>query len=54
MYKVVACYTMFDRYGDKDMDYDVFYADTKEQAEKIVDGLDQDYYDYIEIQKVIK
>jgi hypothetical protein len=31
----------------------MFRADTKEEAEKIVEGLDKEYYVFIEIAKVI-
>ena len=54
MYKVYAYYTHYDRRtGDKELDYDMFRADSKEEAEKIVAGLDKDYYDMIEIRKEI-
>lgn len=54
MYKVRAYYTSYDRHtGDKEEDYDMFRADSKEAAEKIVEGLDKSYYDSIEIVKVI-
>lgn len=54
MYKVYAYYTDYDRRtGDKELDYDMFRANSKEEAEKIVEGLDKDYYDYIDIAKVI-
>jgi hypothetical protein len=53
MYKVYAHYEEFDRYGDRLESYDMFRADTKEEVEKIVEGLDKEYYVFIEIAKVI-
>ena len=53
MYKIYAHYEEFDRYGDRLESYDMFRADTKEEAEKIVEGLDKEYYVFIEIAKVI-
>jgi hypothetical protein len=53
MYKVYAHYEEFDRYGDRLESYDMFRADTQEEAEKIVEGLDKEYYVFIEIAKVI-
>lgn len=54
MYKIYAYYEEFDRKtGDRYESYDLFRADTKDAAEKIVEGLDKTYYDYIEIKKVI-
>jgi hypothetical protein len=53
MYKFYAHYEEFDRYGDRLESYDMFRADTKEEAEKIVEGLDKEYYIFIEIAKVI-
>ena len=54
MYKIYAHYEEFDRKtGDRYESHDLFKADTKEAAEKIVEGLDKTYYDYIEIKKVI-
>lgn len=54
MFKVYAYYTYYDRRtGDKELDYDMFRADSNEEAEKIVEGLDKDYYDMIEIRKEI-
>ena len=54
MYKVYAYYEEFDRKtGDRYESYDWWPRDTKEEAEKLVEGLDKTYYDYIEIKKVI-
>jgi tRNA U55 pseudouridine synthase TruB len=54
MYKIYAHYEEFDRKtGDRYESHDLFKADTKEAADKIVEGLDKTYYDYIEIKKVI-
>jgi hypothetical protein len=54
MYKIYAHYEEFDRKtGDRYESHDLFRADTKDAAEKIVEGLDKTYYDYIEIKKVI-
>jgi hypothetical protein len=58
MYKIYAHYDWllgeFDRKtGNRYESYDLFKADTKEAADKIVEGLDKTYYDYIEIKKVI-
>jgi antirestriction protein len=54
MYKIYAHYEEFDRKtGDRYESHDLFKADTKEAADKIVEGLDKDYYDYIEIKKGI-
>jgi antirestriction protein len=54
MYKIYAHYEEFDRKtGDRYESHDLFKADTKEAADKIVEGLDKTYYDYIEIVKAL-
>jgi hypothetical protein len=54
MYKIYAHYEEFDRRtGDRLESYDLFKKDTKDEAEKLVEGLDKEYYEYIEIVKVI-
>jgi len=54
MYKIYAHYEEFDRKtGDRYESHDLFKADTKDAAEKLVDGLDKTYYDYIEIVKAL-
>lgn len=54
MYKIYAHYEEYDRRsGDRYESHDLFRADTKEAAEKIIEGLDKKYYYHTEIQKVI-
>jgi hypothetical protein len=54
MYKIYAHYYEFERKtGNRYESYDLFKEDTKEEAEKLVEGLDKTYYRYIEIVKVI-
>ncbi len=54
MYKIYAHYEEFDRKtGNRYESYDLFKADTKDEAEKLVEGLDKTYYEYIEIVKAL-
>jgi hypothetical protein len=54
MYKIYAHYEEFDRRtGDRFESHDLFKAATKEAAEKIVEGLDKEYYEYFEIVKAL-
>ena len=53
MYTVYATYTDYDRRtGDKELEYDVFHAETEEEAEKLVEGLDKKHYHAFVIRKV--
>ena len=51
-YKVFAYYTEYDRDGEKYTDYEWWPADTREDAQKIVDNLQSGWYNLIEIKEM--